>query len=342
MATQRDVQQLIQGLTPSAVNNGNPNTVYNTPVPTVDALGRWTMPTVNPAASRPALNLPAISTTLAGWVPPASGTSPGIQGPILPQMPPMAPPGSGGGGGGVIPSPPPVQPPVLPPGTPPSTGTPGLGSPVMPPSTIEPGWPVTSAPPPATVGGGGTGPFGWGRPLYGPGLTGAGGGAGGSGGGNFSWQQLLDIISEPFLPGDHYLENSGEWSKGNVAKGVLDSILPGLGTAGEWAYGKADPDGYFNHLMQIANNKMAGNQNDVQNDTNARVATEIQKKLDEMFGQAPDSGGSTRGRGRQSAGASTIAEGAAAQRMVGDMQLNQFLKQLLRTGTMDRRYTVER
>ena len=44
MATQTDIQQLIQGLAPLTVNNGNPNTVYNTPA----------SPFANPAAGLPA------------------------------------------------------------------------------------------------------------------------------------------------------------------------------------------------------------------------------------------------------------------------------------------------
>lgn len=44
MANQTDIQQLIQGLAPLTVNNGNPNTVYNTPA----------SPFANPAAGLPA------------------------------------------------------------------------------------------------------------------------------------------------------------------------------------------------------------------------------------------------------------------------------------------------
>lgn len=76
MPDQRDVQQLIQSLTPSAVNNGNPNTVYNQPMPQ----GGYVPPTfdpgtntwrVNPAPPAPTVNWQQLAMSqpqpTAGW-----------------------------------------------------------------------------------------------------------------------------------------------------------------------------------------------------------------------------------------------------------------------------------
>lgn len=97
MPDQRDVQQLIQSLTPSAVNNGNPNTVYNQPMPQ----GGYIPPTfdpgtntwrVNPAPPAPTVNWQQLAmsqpqswnwaqpTPLPTPVPP----NPGVPGPTTP------------------------------------------------------------------------------------------------------------------------------------------------------------------------------------------------------------------------------------------------------------------
>lgn len=333
MATQRDVQQLIQNLTPSGVNNGNPNTVYNTPMPTVDAQGRWTTPTVNPAASLPALNMDAVRAQLTPWQAPTG--APAIRGPILPQMPSMAPTGPGGNGTTPPPgggTPPPVGPPVTPPG-----GGGGGGT--------KPGFPediLDLAPDrrPTTTQ---TGPFGWGHDVRQPGFP-VGGGSGGSGGGSFSWQQFLDMITEPLLPGDLYHSGTGEWDGSNAALAGLDALLgPGSSWLAEQGGSMTNADWYHDHLMDIANNQMALNEQEVGNATNERVSQDIQRILDEMFGgpnatTRPDRGG------RHSAGATTIAEGAAAQNMVGDMQLQYFLNALKQQAqaAMNPRYRYER
>lgn len=105
MADQRDVQQLIQSLTPSGVNNGNPNTAYNNSgTPMMDAFGNWSMPQVNPAASiafnravpslpttTPSpLTLPRLPSGTLGTTPvPGGGTTPvlGTPGTNLPEPP---------------------------------------------------------------------------------------------------------------------------------------------------------------------------------------------------------------------------------------------------------------
>src|SRR5690606_13617837 len=80
------------------------------------------------------------------------------------------------------------------------------------------------------------------------------------------------------------------------------------------------------YLQEVANNKMRGNENEVNNASNQSVEENIQKLLEEMF-PSPTAGsaGPNFGRRRQSAGATTIAEGEAAQGIVGDMQMKHFL-----------------
>lgn len=62
MPNQRDVQQLIQSLTPSAVNNGNPNTVYNQPMPQ----GGYIPPTYDPGTNTWRIN-PAPPAPTVNW-----------------------------------------------------------------------------------------------------------------------------------------------------------------------------------------------------------------------------------------------------------------------------------
>jgi len=64
MPDQRDVQQLIQSLTPSAVNNGNPNTVYNQPMPQ----GGYIPPTYDPGTNTWRVN-PAPPASTVNWQP---------------------------------------------------------------------------------------------------------------------------------------------------------------------------------------------------------------------------------------------------------------------------------
>lgn len=141
------------------------------------------------------------------------------------------------------------------------------------------------------------------------------------GGGSFDWKQMLDAISEPFLPGDHYLENTGKISGLNIGKGLLDTLLgPGAGWLGDKAFGAFGGDAYFNEILKLAENSMQGNANEVAADTKARVAANIERTLDEMFGKNTSAGG-REGNSSQAAGATTIATGPAAQQMVADMQL---------------------
>lgn len=133
--TQTTIQQLIQQLVPSGVNNGNPNTVYNTPgtpynhgggtpvplPPMQDAQGNWFRNTVSPAANLGPMNLMALPPvdTGPGWMAPAGSLQAKL--PTWPTPFGYNPGGLGGGSGG---------------------GTGGGGTP-----------PVTQ--PPASIGGGG-------------------------------------------------------------------------------------------------------------------------------------------------------------------------------------------
>lgn len=97
MPDQRDVQQLIQSLTPSAVNNGNPNTVYNQPMPQ----GGYIPPTfdpgtntwrVNPAPAAPTVNWQQMAMSQPqswNWAQPTPAPTPvppnpGVPGPTTP------------------------------------------------------------------------------------------------------------------------------------------------------------------------------------------------------------------------------------------------------------------
>lgn len=89
MPDQRDVQQLIQSLTPSAVNNGNPNTVYNQPQPQ----GGYIPPTFDPGTNTWRIN-PAPAPSAINWQQ-MSASQPqtwGWQQPVVPTPPSVTPP----------------------------------------------------------------------------------------------------------------------------------------------------------------------------------------------------------------------------------------------------------
>lgn len=124
MPTQTDVQKLIQGLAPGAVNNGNPNTVYNTPGTVMGGAPAATQPAPLTAVS----NLPQVTpaSQLGAWVAPRP--SPELN---LPQWSMMPFGGTGGGTGGGQPQTPGTPVPAPSTGTPqpsPATGNPiGIG-----------------------------------------------------------------------------------------------------------------------------------------------------------------------------------------------------------------------
>jgi hypothetical protein len=257
MADQTQIQQLIQALTPSSVNNGNPNTIYNTsngPVPTTNGNGDWYVPAVNPAA-----NMNALMLQLGQWQPPTGGPG-GI--PYYGGSGGFRLPNPGGNfGGGWTPQPPvtnPTQPPGTGTGTPPAGGGGGGGGAVSGGTGNGYTWDTygggTSSDLISGFGEGGlvgmpgatsTGAAGGGfdlSSLFGggndfassPGLWGLAGQPG-TGNGNPLWQ-ALDMISEPFLRGNFYnsqtgglnLEGLGLNANGGMSwKQALDLIIPG-------------------------------------------------------------------------------------------------------------------
>lgn len=252
MATQRDVQQLIQGLAPSGVNKGNPNTVYNNspsapagggggPIPTYDGNGNWYLPEIAPAATMN-LGMQAGNGNFGGfnWM--------GNGGSLTPL--PTTPPGNTGG----------VQPPVVPGG---GTGPGGN----LPPGTVPPNNVVggVNGGPLGGLGGGSLTPQnslspwqgGFNGSMFGQMPPGGGGSFGGSGGGGFNigdgtghvngflgewgginWDQVLDAGTEPLLGGNFYDANTGKWNLTNVAGAVLG--IPNL--EGWWHEGQGNLD----------------------------------------------------------------------------------------------------
>lgn len=91
MPTQTDVQKLIQSLVPSGVNNGNPNTAYNS-APTMDSAGNWFGPNLPSAASVNGLTR-AAQAMPNNWTAPEN-TLPDISLPGLPELGPWTPPDS--------------------------------------------------------------------------------------------------------------------------------------------------------------------------------------------------------------------------------------------------------
>lgn len=224
MANQTNVQQLVQGLAPSG-NNGNPNTTYNNSpgMPMMDAQGNWFLQNLPTAAS---INLQRYNT--------GGGSGRPNLTPFMPQLP------VGGGGTPQWPTTPVVPTtPVTPPAavvTPPSVGGGGNQSPVSiggdggrPGSQTFVGTPLGNLPP--------IGSFqGWGD------VGGAGGDLGAinptEGWGNgFSWNgamqgadttggkllEMVDKLSELYLPGDFVQQGNINWNK------IGDAIAKRLG-----------------------------------------------------------------------------------------------------------------
>ena len=308
--TQTDIQQMIQGLTPSAVNNGNPNTAYNFAPPTQDAQGNWFGGGVTPAASLGALQL----TPVTPWTPP-QGTGGNAGGGLLDLLPTMP---EGG-----IPTNPNWQPAPAP-------------SPVP-----QPGGPVT---------GGGKGPQGQGgvdRPATGIGGGNAGGATGNpprydglgpgsnppgtisgvdvrawantfnqaglpvdSNTGRVNAGQLKDSdwgkffsnvanspafgnIADIFIPGDAYDRDTG-WDASNVITSIAERFIPFLnvlpGNQLDWIADKVSdwidnsPDNWLLKLLPDSVKKAI--QNHVKDQRKQREAREARRK-----------GGSTGGGG---------------------------------------------
>ena len=217
MTTQRDVQQLIQSLTPSAVNNGNPNTVYNQPMPQ----GGYIPPTYDPGTNTWRINQapPALGVNwqqmALGQTQPCGGWNIGTPVALNPgggtTTPLVVSPPTGGGGGGATP--------VIDPGTRGSTPVPVVGG------------PAGSTPPvgvPGTLSGDlfrdrfHTNPThnywvpGGALNLANPQLGATSGGS--TGGTDFNWRNLLDAV----VPGNIYHSGTEQWNPWGMAEGLGD------------------------------------------------------------------------------------------------------------------------
>lgn len=239
MATQTDVQQLIQGLTPSGVNNGNPNTAYNSPMPPVmDAFGNWSAPQVSRAA-----NVTLNRGLPQGLPQPTAPTRVGF----LPPLPPL-----NLNPNWVAPRPstplPPVQ--VTPPVAPPMSDP-------LPPQVAPPSTPV---PPPQTnFGGGGSGlsNFDMGSIINQFTTSPTSGSTPGTGA-PVDWRQVLDVITEPFLPGNMFLSGTGKWDLSNLLEGIAGSYGIPLGTLANLYGGDAsDPSSKLYQLTQADPNTLS-------------------------------------------------------------------------------------
>ena len=234
--TQSFIQPIAQANTPFLANNGNPGTVYNIPAtggyvpPQSDANNNWA---VNPLGN---FMMPAPQSAYAGnrfWE--NLGTGGGTGGPRF-----VIPPNTGGGTT-PTPWPPGTQPPVT--GDPP----PGGGGTVTPPTTggVDPDYPLNNGPggtwsPPGGVRPGNTNATG-GNNLNKPGTgptssigqwltTGAGGQLlGMNPDGTISWQQVVDLVSEPWVQGNLYMSNTGQWNPQNIVRALVNTVIPGGG-----------------------------------------------------------------------------------------------------------------
>lgn len=301
MATQDSVQSFIQGLVPLSSNNGNPNTAYNnssrtvnpfavqatspfvtsnSPVPVMDAFGNWQIPSVAPQFVGTD-DMFTSGFNIRNFLPTAPLTT-------RPTTPPIEqPPATTPPGGTVTP---PVTPPVGTGGnTPPSSG----GTPLN----------------PGGSGGGGTSIM---DILSRGGISGVGGL---NTGGNFptstnfgnpanpiDWRQVLDVLSEPFLPGDVWKSNINQLDVGAGVEGLLQnltgipftglrksipqSVMDKLLEKDPATYNAAERylvDSYLtnvtNQLQGGLNNIVNRNMGQVSKDTNAAISKTVQDAL---------------------------------------------------------------
>lgn len=248
MAEQSPVQQLIQSLAgiqttaqqnaSNAANNGNPNTVYNTSTwgyggpPVSNADVQFSTSTFSPAAVLQAQNL-----NLGSWQAPAGTTTDLSR--LMPQLPAggiVTGPGWTGGGGnngggtGGGTNPPTTTPPTS---TPVTGGNGGVSDyPLW--NGPGGGWSTPGGPRPGNVNTGGNNLS---KPSTGPTssigqwlTTGQGGQLLGTNpDGSISWQQVVDLVSEPWVQGNLYMSNTGRWNPQNIVQALANTIIPGAG-----------------------------------------------------------------------------------------------------------------
>lgn len=264
-------QSAIQSNLPVTPNNGNPNTIYNLSPPNVRQF--------NPATG----NLPPMSDAFGNWAVPARPQAPPVDlatllGQYTTQMRTVAPrpttlvipPAFITPPTGVPTSPPPAQP-----------TAPPMSDPLPPQQVVGGGGgPNASTPLPPSAGVAGTGSGGWnndgGRDIQDiairngvntiGGTTAPMGGAGGSfnlqnfldsnpglasrlgvnNNNTMDWQQIVDLLSEPFVTGDLWNSQTNTWNLGNIAGGILGGPVELLNQAFN---NQLNPDAERNQLL---------------------------------------------------------------------------------------------
>lgn len=266
-----NVQAIAQANTPFLANNGNPGTVYNIPrtggyvPPQADANNNWA---VNPFSN---MYLPQFQSQYANnqfWNMPNTGTPTGPRFTMTPFT----------GGGGVPWAPPPV---VTPPPTTPPPTTPPI---VQPPQEVPIPWENEGGPGGGGLGGGSTGldwvdlGSGLGNVDMGgtnnpntqvitPGLLESNPNLNNllnmvtTTDGKPDWKQIIDMVSEPWIQGNLYMENSGTWNAQNIVKSLANTLIPGVGSllaflADKGVFGQTIKTWFFEGKVKEAMDKL--------------------------------------------------------------------------------------
>lgn len=56
--------------------------------------------------------------------------------------------------------------------------------------------------------------------------------------GSMRWEQIVDMLSEPWIQGDLFMSQSGQWNIPNIVKGLANILVPGAGSLLTWLAGK--------------------------------------------------------------------------------------------------------
>lgn len=245
MPTQTDVQQLIQGLTPSSVNAGNPNTVYNSPATVANSAPQPR----NPAWAQ---NMPPIpqSTAYGQWMLPSQWQAPATTQIQLPtwniNWTPLPGTGSGSGGGGTTP---PTTGVGQPPNVPGNTG--GGGEPTGGGLTPENPSPDGGSYPQGifdefvkNTGGAGNPDYQQNASWFQSTVDRLGGARNEDG--SWDWRQIVDMVSEPLVGANVWLSGSEKWDASNAIAGVIQSLtgIPVgniMNALGQWQATQDDP-----------------------------------------------------------------------------------------------------
>lgn len=328
MANQTDVQKLIQSLVPSAVNNGNPNTVYNTAPPTLDAAGTLYTPNLPSAASVTALQRAGVALPASqGWQAPVGGGGANLPKPVLPAFTgnpgwvPMTPPANTGGGGGGS-----------------GGGIGGNPTPNLPrqPTQVQnsPGW--------DRVEQGSLSP-GTGSYLQ-PGFTWTGGGytrgpvsfgSGSGSGGSMDWNQLADVGLDALgLKGDFYHSGTGKWDASNIIAGLIktatglpvNSFMSWLGELGI-KNGWSDKNIFVDHVVDQIRNRLDSWQKDYNKLSEKQRAAFLEQSINSILASKGLYGSPTRADMIADAARSTTPIQGMARYGVSPYQMNPILNQ---------------